>query len=81
MTKLPPSLQARDDREAIAEDLAPYAGLTDEERSRAVSELCRWARDAIEASAEPANAWRWEDRRSPESLALWKALVAAARSP
>jgi hypothetical protein len=75
MTKLPLSLQARIDIDAIVEDLRPHAGMTIDERSRVVSEPCRWARDVIEASPDPVKAWQWEDRRSPESLALWKSLM------
>ncbi len=81
MTKLPASLRQRSDRDAIREDVAPYAGMSPEELARALSELCRWARDAIEASPNPAKAWAWEDKRSPESLALWKELLARARKP
>lgn len=76
MQQLPSSLQARSDRDAIWEDLAPYRGMSEVELARAVSQLCRWARDAIEASADPDAAWRWEDKRSPASLALWKKLMA-----
>jgi hypothetical protein len=79
VTKLPPSLQQRSDLDSIREDIAPYRQMTIDERSRAVNELCRWARDAIEASADPRKAWRWEDRRSAESLALCKRLVATSR--
>ena len=79
MTALPRSLQARSDREAIHEDIAPYATMTVEERSREVSELCRWARDTLEANPNREKAWAWEDKRSPESLALWSRLVRAAR--
>jgi hypothetical protein len=80
MTKLPPSLRQRSDIDSIREDIAPYAGMSEADRSETVSELCRWARDAIEASPNPAQAWAWEDKRSAESLALWKRLVAKARA-
>lgn len=79
MTVLPKSLQARSDREAIKEDIAPYRGLSIDERSRVVSELCGWARDTLDASANRERDWAWEDKRSPEALALWHRLVAAAR--
>lgn len=79
MTALPKSLEARSDRESIREDIAPYIGTSVEERSRVVSELCRWARDSLESNENRVKAWTWEDKRSPESLALWKKLVAAAR--
>ncbi|MDP1828730.1 MAG: hypothetical protein Q8L48_36055 [Archangium sp.] len=79
MTVLPKSLQARSDREAIREDIAPYVGMSVEERSRTLSELCRWARDSLDANPQRERAWAWEDKRSPESLALWSRLVAAAR--
>jgi hypothetical protein len=80
MGQLPPSLRQRSDLDAIREDLAPYAGMTSEQRARAVSELCRWAADTIRASPDPERAWRWEDRRSPESLALWQRLIRDART-
>lgn len=79
MTVLPKSLQARSDREAIREDIAPYVGMSVEDRSRTLSELCRWARDALDANPQRERAWAWEDKRSPEALALWMRLVAAAR--
>lgn len=79
MAPLPKSLQAGSDREAIREDVAPYVGMSVEERSQTVSQLCRWARDAIEASPNPARAWAWDDKRSKESLALWQRLIGAAR--
>lgn len=79
MTVLPKSLQARSDREAIREDIAPYVGMSVEDRSRTLSELCRWARDSLDANPQRERAWAWEDKRSPESLALWSRLVAAAR--
>lgn len=79
MTALPKSLEARSDREAIKEDIAPYAGMTIEQRSQVMSELCRWARDALEANPQRERAWAWEDKRSPESLLLWRRLVAAGR--
>lgn len=79
MTQLPKSLQARSDREAIWEDLAPSLGMTIEERSRTLSELCEWARAALDANPDAKRAWAWEDKRSPESLALWRGLVAQAR--
>ncbi|MBL8912097.1 MAG: hypothetical protein JNM17_15485 [Archangium sp.] len=79
MTKLPKSLQARSDREAIWEDLAPYLKMSIEERSRAMSELCEWARQALDANPDAKRAWAWEDKRSAESMTLWKKLVAQAR--
>ena len=79
MRVLPKSLQARSNRDAIREDIAPYVGMTIEERSRAVSELCRWAADVLDASPNSESGWAWRDERSPESLALWVRLVAAAR--
>ncbi len=65
---LPKSLQARSDREAIREDLAPYVGMTIEGRSRTLSELCRWACDSLEANPNRERAWAWEDKRSPEAM-------------
>ena len=79
MTTLPKSLQARSDRESIREDIAPYIGMSINERSKVVSELCAWARDALEANPNCARAWAWEDKRSAESLDLWRRLVSAAR--
>ena len=79
MTALPKSLEARSDRAAIWEDIAPYRGMTEAERTKALSELCMWARDALDANPQAARAWAWEDKRSAESLALWRRLVAAAR--
>lgn len=79
VTKLPASLRQRSDVESIAEDIASYRDLSPAERSRVVSELCRWAADALDASPDPARAWAWEDRRSTESLALWRRLMDEAR--
>jgi hypothetical protein len=79
MPKLPASLRQRSNIDAIREDVLPYLGMTQEQRAEATSELCRWARDAIEASPDPVAAWRSEDPRSPESLALWQRLVRQAR--
>jgi hypothetical protein len=79
MTALPKSLEARSDRAAIWEDIAPYREMTASERARALSELCAWARDALDANPQAAKAWAWEDKRSAESLALWRRLVTAAR--
>ncbi len=79
VTKLPPSLQARSDRDAIFEDIAPYAEMSIEERSRVLGQLCEWARDAIESSPNPEAAWKWQDPRSRESLELWRRVVAKAR--
>ena len=79
MTPLPKSLQARSDREAIRADIAPYLGMSIEERSQVVGQLCRWATAALDANPNRERAWAWQDKRSPESLALWTRLVAAAR--
>ena len=79
MKPLPASLAQRSDVDAIREDIAPYVDMSPEDRARTVSELCRWAADAIEASPDPVRAWKWEDARSRESMALWKRLVAEAR--
>lgn len=58
----------------------PYRGMTVEQHSQALSELCRWARDAIESSPNPVAAWRWEDKRSARSMALWLGLVSRAKN-
>lgn len=79
MTALPPSLRQRSDIESIREDIAPYVGMTADQRAQVVSELCRWARDAIVASPDPEKAWNWQDRRSPESLELWRRLMREPR--
>jgi hypothetical protein len=79
MTALPPSLRQRSDIESIREDIAPYRGMSAEQRAQVVSELCRWARDAIAASPAPEKAWSWQDRRSPESLELWRRLMREPR--
>lgn len=75
---LPASLRRRNDREAIFEDIAPYRGTTVEERSTVLSALCRLAAEQIDARPDGWRILQREDRRSPESEALWLRLVGSA---
>lgn len=75
---LPPSLRQRDPVESIFDDIAPYRGTTVEQRSRMMSELCRWAIEQAEARPE-LRVLEHQDPRSPESEALWLRLVREAR--
>ena len=76
---LPASLQARSDREAIFEDIAVYRGMTIEQRSQVVSELCALAVKQLNGSPNSRAAWAYEEPRSAESLALWKRLMRESR--
>jgi hypothetical protein len=78
---LPLALQRRSDRSAILDDLEPYRGTDVAERSEIVSELCRHSREVLDSRADGDRVLACEDRRSPESEALWLRLVAAARRP
>lgn len=75
---LPASLRQRDRVESIFEDIAPYAGMTAEQRMAAMSELCRWAME--QATAHPERGvLAYQDPRSVESERLWLLLVKKAR--
>ena len=79
MRELPASLRRRDDVEAIRDDLLPYRGTSIDERARIMSELCRFAAEATAAHPKRDAILRFQEPRSPESMALWLRLVAAAR--
>jgi len=78
-TELPLALQRRSDRSAIEDDLEPYRGTDIAERSAILSEFCRHGRDVLNSRPDGDTVLAFEDRRSPESEALWLRLVATAR--
>lgn len=80
-TRLPPSLRRRDDREAIFEDIAPYRETTIEERSTIMSALCRLAAEQVAGRPDGWRALQHQDRRRPESEALWLRLVTSPQNP
>jgi hypothetical protein len=77
---LPPALRRRSDRESIAEDIDPYLGTSVEDRSRILSELCRFAAEAIDQSPQRERILEFEEPRSAESLDLWRRLMKRARA-
>jgi hypothetical protein len=76
--RLPESLRARSDREAILEDLEPYRGTTMAERVAVMESLCRAAAEAVAAHPDGQRILDWQDARTPESEALWLELVRRA---
>jgi hypothetical protein len=74
--RLPLGLRRRSDRDAIAEDLAPYIGTTVAERAAIMSGLCRFAAEQVAAQPDPRRILEWQDPRAAESEALWRRLVA-----
>jgi hypothetical protein len=81
MVALPKSLERRSDIEAIRDDVAPYLRMRPEERSATMSALCRLAAEQLAARADAARLLAYQEPRSPQSLALWRRLIQAARRP
>jgi hypothetical protein len=81
MVALPKSLERRSDIEAIRDDVAPYLGMSPEERSATMSALCRLAAEQVAARPDAAKILAFQEPRSPRSEALWRRLVQAARRP
>jgi hypothetical protein len=79
MAKLPASLRARSDREAIFEDIEPYLGTSVEERMEIMSALCDAAAESIASHPAGNRILAWQEVRSPESEALWLRLIHSAR--
>ncbi|MBI5487922.1 MAG: hypothetical protein HY905_11365 [Deltaproteobacteria bacterium] len=77
--RLPPCLRRRSDVDSLREDVASYAGTTVAERSVILGRLCRFAAEQV---AGRPDGWRildFQERRSPESEALWRRWMKAKR--
>ncbi|MBI5502357.1 MAG: hypothetical protein HY907_19085 [Deltaproteobacteria bacterium] len=76
---LPPCLRRRSDVDALREDVASYAGTTVAERSAILGRLCRFAAEQTAARPDGRRILDFQERRSPESEALWRRWMKARR--
>jgi len=67
--------QRRSLKGEVEDDVAGLRGLSLEERGRILESVCRDAMAIITARPDAASAMAAQESRSPESLAMWRALV------
>ena len=72
-------LRPKSDRDAITEDIRPYAGTSEAERTEIMQRLCEFAAEQIATRADGARVLAFQDRRSASSMALWRSLVTRYR--
>jgi hypothetical protein len=63
----------------LREDAASYVGTTVAERSAILGRLCRFAAEQVAGRADGWKILEFQERRSPESEALWRRWMKARR--
>ena len=77
--RLPPSLRSRSAKEAIAEDIAPYVGMTPEQRGRIVDQLSRLAIDLVKANPNRDQVLAWQEPVPESTRVHWRRLMLRGR--
>lgn len=63
----------------VEEDVAPLRGLSLEERGKVLESVCRDAMAILRSRPDAERALSHRDERCPESMELWRQLVARYR--